>query len=438
MPRYEFTDGTSNKFWEIEVKGGTYTAKWGKIGGSTSMSTKDLGTPAAAKKAADKLIAEKLNKGYALAGNAAKKAKAAAPAVGSGRNKDLEKQIAANPDDPEPYLIYADWLQAQGDPRGELIALQHGKKTKQANALLAKQLGSFAETKPKMFELEWFCGHIRKAKIGWEDFDQGDGIDAESCGTRLIEFLRLPVAQFLQELVLGSVPGDEEMNTSSLSEAIEKVPPPCLHTLQLNYGGSWDISSTAAVLPESKSLKQLRKLELDGGNITLGKIDLPELRHFKVVSGGLTAVELKQLASANWPKLEHLEIYCGDPNYGASGGVKELAPIFAATGLGKLKYLGIKNCPFGDEVVAKLIKSKILPQLRTLDLSLGALSDSGVDAMVAARASFEHLALLDLDDNGLTDASKPKIKGLAKKVNWGTQDSPDRADPENRYVAIGE
>ena len=59
MPRYEFSEGTSNKFWEIELSGTSYTAKWGKIGGSTSMSTKDCGSPAAVQKAYDKLIAEK-------------------------------------------------------------------------------------------------------------------------------------------------------------------------------------------------------------------------------------------------------------------------------------------------------------------------------------------------------------------------------------------
>jgi hypothetical protein len=28
MPRYESTEGTSNKFWEIELAGTKYTSKW--------------------------------------------------------------------------------------------------------------------------------------------------------------------------------------------------------------------------------------------------------------------------------------------------------------------------------------------------------------------------------------------------------------------------
>ena len=32
--------------------------------------------------------------------------------------------IIEDPDDDAPRLVYADWLQAQGDPRGELMQLQ--------------------------------------------------------------------------------------------------------------------------------------------------------------------------------------------------------------------------------------------------------------------------------------------------------------------------
>ncbi|MBA3541340.1 MAG: TIGR02996 domain-containing protein [Deltaproteobacteria bacterium] len=39
------------------------------------------------------------------------------------RNLELEAEIAKTPDEVAPYLVYADWLQQHGDPRGELIAL---------------------------------------------------------------------------------------------------------------------------------------------------------------------------------------------------------------------------------------------------------------------------------------------------------------------------
>ena len=40
------------------------------------------------------------------------------------RNRELEAVIAADPEAVGPYLVYADWLTEQGEPWGELIALQ--------------------------------------------------------------------------------------------------------------------------------------------------------------------------------------------------------------------------------------------------------------------------------------------------------------------------
>jgi len=31
MPRFEFSEGTSNKFWEIELRGRSFTTSYGKI-----------------------------------------------------------------------------------------------------------------------------------------------------------------------------------------------------------------------------------------------------------------------------------------------------------------------------------------------------------------------------------------------------------------------
>lgn len=43
-------------------------------------------------------------------------------------NPALESAILANPglkeENADAYMVYADWLQGQGEPRGELIALQ--------------------------------------------------------------------------------------------------------------------------------------------------------------------------------------------------------------------------------------------------------------------------------------------------------------------------
>ena len=52
---------------------------------------------------------------------------------------DLLAAIAADPDAVEPRLIYADWLQARQDPRGELIAIQAGRLAKPEDVQLQQR-----------------------------------------------------------------------------------------------------------------------------------------------------------------------------------------------------------------------------------------------------------------------------------------------------------
>ncbi|MBA3538387.1 MAG: WGR domain-containing protein, partial [Deltaproteobacteria bacterium] len=138
MPRYEFTEGSSSKFWQIDLKGESFTTTFGKIGTSGQTSLKQWKDAATAKKEHDKLVAEKTKKGYALVGKpAGKKAVKAAPAkAAAAGNAALEKQIDADPDNGDAWTVYADWLQSQGDPRGELAVVQERLAADPKNAAL--------------------------------------------------------------------------------------------------------------------------------------------------------------------------------------------------------------------------------------------------------------------------------------------------------------
>jgi DNA ligase-1 len=61
---FEFVEGTSNKFWEVWVEGTNTYTRYGRIGSGGQTTTKAFPDEAAARKAADRLIAEKTGKGY--------------------------------------------------------------------------------------------------------------------------------------------------------------------------------------------------------------------------------------------------------------------------------------------------------------------------------------------------------------------------------------
>lgn len=61
----EFIGGNSAKFWETTVKGNCCTVRYGRIGTAGQSQTKTLPNHAAAVSHAEKLVKQKLAKGYA-------------------------------------------------------------------------------------------------------------------------------------------------------------------------------------------------------------------------------------------------------------------------------------------------------------------------------------------------------------------------------------
>jgi len=62
--RFEFIAGSSQKFWEVSVTSNSFTVRFGRIGTSGQSQTKSFADEEKAKREAEKLIAEKIKKGY--------------------------------------------------------------------------------------------------------------------------------------------------------------------------------------------------------------------------------------------------------------------------------------------------------------------------------------------------------------------------------------
>ena len=63
--RFECTEGTSNKFWEVSHEGTEMTTRYGKIGTDGRTTTKTYATPEKAAEEAAKITAKKVAEGYA-------------------------------------------------------------------------------------------------------------------------------------------------------------------------------------------------------------------------------------------------------------------------------------------------------------------------------------------------------------------------------------
>lgn len=80
-----FQDGSSNKFWNIELDGSQYTVTFGRFGTTGQQQTKAFADDQKARKAFDKLVAEKLKKGYVETGDSG--GDAVAPATATAKKQ---------------------------------------------------------------------------------------------------------------------------------------------------------------------------------------------------------------------------------------------------------------------------------------------------------------------------------------------------------------
>jgi len=61
---FHFKDGSSDKFWRIRLEGTSFTVHYGRVGTNGQSQTKSFASESIAEKECDKLVAEKLKKGY--------------------------------------------------------------------------------------------------------------------------------------------------------------------------------------------------------------------------------------------------------------------------------------------------------------------------------------------------------------------------------------
>ncbi|MBY0545890.1 MAG: DUF4132 domain-containing protein [Candidatus Obscuribacterales bacterium] len=78
---FQFNEGSSNKFWTILLEGSSFTVTFGKVGTAGQKQTKSFGSELEAQAAYNKLVAEKLKKGYVR--TSASPATTASPTIAS-------------------------------------------------------------------------------------------------------------------------------------------------------------------------------------------------------------------------------------------------------------------------------------------------------------------------------------------------------------------
>ena len=175
-----------------------------------------------------------------------------------------------------------------------------------------------------------------------------------------------------------------------------------------------------------------------GTRLEFGRIKHAKLKTLRVEAGGLPRGVVQSVAHADLPALEHLELWLGTQNYGGDSRPEDLAGILDGSHFPKLQTLALRNCEWADDLAAIVATAPIIKRIKRLDLSMGTLSDVGVDAL-AASPSIKGLKYIDVAHHYVSDAGIAKLSSLGITVDAKDRQKPDSyGGEEHRYIAVSE
>ncbi len=345
MARYEHIDGSTQRFWEIEVDGRFVITRWGRLGRQPQSRTVACGDEAEAQRRRDTLVRQKLGSGYARVGH-----EIAAERTGAG-NPALEAAIVADPDDLGSRLVYADWLMAQDATLGELIALEIRHVRTDDERLLSRIAQLRAQCAGEVgdrrtLQLHWRLGLIRKARLSvWQG------------STVLEQLLALPAARTLEVLRLDvsadtGTPADRGAMLRSLAERS----PPHLAQLEIVLRGPEEGEPFTEVDDWWGGLDSLERLLVSTPRAAL-PLPNERLRVF-----GFDAAELPWHRSVfeSWPRLEHLVLDRVSPRHATRLLTSMVAPGLRSVAV---HHTDIESIPWRH-----VLQSPLAATLRSIEL----------------------------------------------------------------------
>lgn len=349
--------------------------------------------------------------------------------------ESLEAAIDDDADGPANHQRYSDWLQEHGDPRGELIGLEHqlaahplGSHGAQLRArhreLWASHrsawLGSLIEPeRGRHLRLEWRYGFIRKARIGHR-------LELEpNPDVTLQRLLSHPSARFLRELDLSTC-----AERASVAQTLLEAPRTTLEKLTIGRY-QVDLQPAWATLTHN-SMPRLKRLEVRGrmGEMARLSLELPSLEELALNLLNLGPTQLDSVRLGHLPALTSLGLWLD-----ASVSFEKLAS-WLAEAPPSLRVLTLENVTNTDALMPLLAKLPLIRHLRALHVTRSGLTFRGAKTLVSKASVFEHLERLVLRENRLTSKACESIQAALPAAMTSSQAAntapeifyPDRVD----------
>jgi hypothetical protein len=329
------------------------------------------------------------------------------------RNLELEEAILRD-FSPESFLVYGDWLTAQGDWRGELVEVQarlatsaRGSKVllRREKELLARYEEEWGWRIPWRWRVtfEWRYGFIERIK----------GDDLPNAAQVIESILAFPEARFAREIYLA---GDEDADFRDVPAALAAAGAPIRSIrAELDWSGQEQIAGELGDLSPLWTLKTLEHLGLrgDARELVLGEIDAPNLNTFSLdTPAGIGPDVAAAIGRARWPRLSYLVIHRVRPD-----DLRHLRPILDGEGVPALRNLRLADANLDEGILAEVATWRALAQLETLTVEINRLTMAGANTILANAEVFRKLAAFKPHRDGGVDLDAYRIlrvKGLVR------------------------
>lgn len=197
---------------------------------------------------------------------------------------------------------------------------------------------------------------------------------------------------------------------------------------------SWIMQSD--ISPVLTAYPNLEVLQIRGGYcLKFSPVNHHNLQALIIETGGLPKDAIADISKLQLPNLQHLELWLGSNYYGGDSTVEDLNWIMSGNVSEKLIYLGLRNSEYSDAISTALIDAPIVEQVKVLDLSMGTLTDRGLDELLKCSA-IDRLNILSLADNYLSKCAIAKLQQLNIQVISDNQKTEDYED--ERYCSVSE
>lgn len=168
------------------------------------------------------------------------------------------------------------------------------------------------------------------------------------------------------------------------------------------------------------------------------------LRSLKLQTGGMPASVPRAVGASDFPALRSLDLWLGVQAYGGDATLADLADVLSGARHPELLHLGLMNSEIQDEVAAAVSGAPVVARLRSLDLSMGTLSDTGAEALLAGQP-LTHLEDLSLRHHFLSEDTRARLRaalepaGVAVDLGDACRPWDGAATPaEGRYTEVAE